>query len=190
MGVPGSYRVDGSYIKIKCFITDVHVITSKQRPQKITIWGNDGKDWVFLLKGYTDLRQDERVMQLFGLVNALLARDRRRNTHDLSIQHYAIAPLLHNAGVVSWVPHCDTLRYLIWDYCEAYQIPLNAKNQEMMALAPIYDSLTVMQKVEIFTKSLECTIRKGNDLYEVLWIKSTNRYVWILVHMPYDFFFV
>jgi FKBP12-rapamycin complex-associated protein len=51
LGVPGSYRVDGSYIKIQRFITDVHVITSKQRPRKITIRGNDGKDYVFLLKG-------------------------------------------------------------------------------------------------------------------------------------------
>jgi len=175
LGVPGSYRVDGSYIKIQRFITDVHVITSKQRPRKITIRGNDGKDYVFLLKGHEDLRQDERVMQLFGLVNALLAKDRRTNTHDLSIQRYAIAPLSHNAGVVGWVPHCDTLHCLIRDYRETNQIPLNAENREMMALAPNYDSLTVMQKVEIFTESLERTVGKGNDLYEVLWIKSTNR---------------
>lgn len=37
-------------------------------------------------QGHEDLRQDERVMQLFGLVNALLAKDRRTNKHDLSIQ--------------------------------------------------------------------------------------------------------
>ena len=30
---------------------------------------------MFLLKGHEDLRQDERVMQLFGLVNTLLAAD-------------------------------------------------------------------------------------------------------------------
>ena len=57
------------------------------------------------------------------------------------------------------------------------KIPLNAENREMMALAPNYDSLTAMQKVEIFTEALERTKGKGNDLYEVLWIKSTNRYV-------------
>lgn len=179
LGVPGSYRVDGSYVKIQRFITDVHVITSKQRPRKITIRGNDGKDYVFLLKGHEDLRQDERVMQLFGLANALLARDRRTNTHDLSIQRYAIAPLSHNAGVVGWVPHCDTLHCLIRDYRETNQIPLNAENREMMALAPNYDSLTVMQKVEIFSESLERTVGKGNDLYEVLWIKSTNSEEWL-----------
>lgn len=34
--------------------------------------GSDGKEYQFLLKGHEDLRQDERVMQLFGLVNSLL----------------------------------------------------------------------------------------------------------------------
>ncbi len=101
LGVPGSYRVDGSYVKIERFYPTVQVITSKQRPRKIVLQGGDGKDYVFLLKGHEDLRQDERVMQLFGLVNALLARDRRTNNHDLNIQRYTITPLSHNAGKLS-----------------------------------------------------------------------------------------
>ena len=92
LGVPGSYRVDGSYVKIHKFVPKVQVITSKQRPRKITMRGSDGLDYVYLLKGHEDLRQDERVMQLFGLVNALLARDPQTKKYDLSIQRYAIAP--------------------------------------------------------------------------------------------------
>ena len=49
-----------------------------------------------LLKGREDLRQDERVMQLFGLVNALLANDRDTCKHDLAIRRYAVIPLSHN----------------------------------------------------------------------------------------------
>ena len=37
--------------------------------------GNNGQEYQFLLKGHEDLRQDERVMQLFGLVNSLLAKN-------------------------------------------------------------------------------------------------------------------
>ncbi len=179
LGVPGSYRVDGSYVKIQRFITNVQVITTKQRPRKIIIRGNDGKDYVCLLKGHEDLRQDERVMQLFGLVNALLARDRRTNKHDLNIQRYSITPLSHNCGVVGWVPHCDTLHCLIRDYRESMKIPLNMENREMMNLAPNYDSLPTMQKVEVFTEALERVAGKGNDLYEVLWVKSTNSEEWL-----------
>ncbi|CAM9429783.1 unnamed protein product, partial [Ectocarpus sp. 8 AP-2014] len=105
LAVPGTYRVDNSCVRIHKFLPDVQVIPSKQRPRKITMQGEDGRDYVFLLKGHEDLRQDERVMQLFGQVNALLAKDRRNYSHDLSIQRYAVSPLSHNAGVVGWVPN-------------------------------------------------------------------------------------
>ena len=35
--------------------------------------GSEGCEYMFLLKGHEDLRQDERVMQLFELINTLLA---------------------------------------------------------------------------------------------------------------------
>ena len=179
LGVPGSYRVDGSYVKIEKFVPNVQVITSKQRPRKITLRGSDGKDYVFLLKGHEDLRQDERVMQLFGLVNALLARDPQTKKHDLSIQRYAISPLSHNCGLVGWVPHCDTLHSLIRDYRVNKKTPLNMENREMLKLAPDYDLLTVMQKVEVFTEALQRTTGQGNDLYDILWLKSTNSEEWL-----------
>jgi FKBP12-rapamycin complex-associated protein len=171
--------VDGSYVKIEKFIPSVQVITSKQRPRKITLRGSDGKDYVFLLKGHEDLRQDERVMQLFGLVNALLERDRQTKKHDLRIQRYAISPLSHNCGLVGWVPHTDTLHSLIRDYRQSKKTPLNLEHREMLKIAPDYDLLTVMQKVEVFTDALRRTTGKGNDLYEILWLKSTNSEEWL-----------
>ena len=45
--------------------------------------GSDGDDYNFLLKGHEDLRQDERVMQLFGLVNALLNTDQACSRKNL-----------------------------------------------------------------------------------------------------------
>lgn len=56
LGVPGSYRVDGSYVNIEKFNPHVEVITSKQRPRKVTVRGSDGKDYVFLLKGHEDCK--------------------------------------------------------------------------------------------------------------------------------------
>lgn len=35
--------------------------------------GEDGRNYMFLLKGHEDLRQDERVMQLFGQVRKVTA---------------------------------------------------------------------------------------------------------------------
>jgi FKBP12-rapamycin complex-associated protein len=60
-----------------------------------------------------DLRQDERVMQLFGLVNNMLAADSTTAERDLSIARYAVIPLSPNSGLIGWVPNCDTLHALI-----------------------------------------------------------------------------
>lgn len=50
------------------------------------VLGSNGKDYMFLLKGHEDLRQDERVMQLFGLVNTLLLHDPDTFRRNLTIQ--------------------------------------------------------------------------------------------------------
>ena len=49
----------------------------------------------------------------------------------------------------------------------------------MMKIAPDYDHLTVMQKVEVFDTALQLAAGKGNDLHEVLWTKSTNSEEWL-----------
>ncbi|XP_024020012.1 serine/threonine-protein kinase TOR, partial [Morus notabilis] len=63
LAVPGTYRADSPVVTIKSFAPQLVVITSKQRPRKLTIHGSDGDEYAFLLKGHEDLRQDERVMQ-------------------------------------------------------------------------------------------------------------------------------
>lgn len=179
LAVPGTYRVSGTAVRISYFHPTVQVIPSKQRPRKIVMRGEDGRDYVFLLKGHEDLRQDERVMQLFGQVNALLATDQRTNKHDLSIQRYTVTPLSHNAGVVGWVPNSDTLHALIRDYRERRKILLNIEHRLMsQAASPCeYDQLTLMQKVEVFQMALKHTA--GQDLYRVLWLKSENSEAWL-----------
>lgn len=55
-------------VTIASFADQLVVITSKQRPRKLTIHGSDGEDYAFLLKGHEDLRQDERVMQVLNFL--------------------------------------------------------------------------------------------------------------------------
>ena len=43
-------------------------------------------------------------------------------------------------------------------------------------MAPHYDHLTLMQKVEVFEHALENT--KGDDLAKILWYKSPSSEVW------------
>lgn len=76
----------------------------------------DGVPYLYLLKGKEDLRQDERVMQLFGLINALLQEERPTARVNLSIRRFAVMPLSNNSGLIGWVPNCDTMHKLIKQY--------------------------------------------------------------------------
>lgn len=176
LAVPGSYVPGQQIVRISSFNRSLEVITSKQRPRKLVIRGSNGKDYMFLLKGHEDLRQDERVMQLFGLVNTLLVKDPDTFRRNLTIQRYAVIPLSTNSGLIGWVPHCDTLHTLIRDYRDKKKILLNIEHRIMLRMAPDYDHLTIMQKVEVFEHALEHT--NGDDLARLLWLKSPSSEVW------------
>jgi FKBP12-rapamycin complex-associated protein len=47
----------------------------------------------------------------------------------------------------------------------------------MLQMAPDYDNLTLMQKVEVFGYALDNTT--GQDLYRVLWLKSKSSEAWL-----------
>ncbi|KAF5809368.1 putative non-specific serine/threonine protein kinase [Helianthus annuus] len=177
IAVPGTYRADSPVVTIASFAPQLVVITSKQRPRKLTIHGSDGEDYAFLLKGHEDLRQDERVMQLFGLVNTLLANSRKTSEKDLPIQRYEVIPLSSNSGLIGWVPNCDTLHQLIREYRDARKITLNQEHKHMLSFAPDYDHLPLVAKVEVFEHALDST--EGNDLERVLWLKSRTSEVWL-----------
>ncbi|KAI5754208.1 hypothetical protein M8J77_006768 [Diaphorina citri] len=176
LAVPGSYIPGKDVVRISYIQSSLQVITSKQRPRKLCIRGSNGHDYMFLLKGHEDLRQDERVMQLFGLVNTLLLNDPDTFRRNLTIQRYAVIPLSTNSGLIGWVPHCDTLHTLIRDYREKKKILLNIEHRIMLRMAPDYDHLTLMQKVEVFEHALEHT--QGDDLARLLWLKSPSSEVW------------
>ena len=177
LAVPGTYIVGEPLVTIASFAPQLTVITSKQRPRKLSIYGSDGAEYVFLLKGHEDLRQDERVMQLFGLVNSMLGKDRDTAERELSIARYAVIPLSPNSGLIGWVPNTDTLHALIREYRDARKIPLNVEHRLMLGMAPDFDHLTVIQKVEVFEHALDST--SGDDLNKVLWLKSRSSEMWL-----------
>jgi hypothetical protein len=86
LAVPGTYRSGNPVIPIAKFGPKLSVIASKQRPRRLSVIGGDGKEYQYCLKGHEDLRQDERVMQVFGLVNTLLAASEESFMRQLHIQ--------------------------------------------------------------------------------------------------------
>ncbi|OSX64010.1 hypothetical protein POSPLADRAFT_1065405 [Postia placenta MAD-698-R-SB12] len=177
LAVPGTYQSGRPIVTIIYFATKLSVIQSKQRPRRLSLKGSDGRDYQFVLKGHEDLRQDERVMQLFSLVNNLLSVDTDCFKRRLHIQRFPVIPLAPNAGLLGWVQDSDTLHVLVRDYRESRKILLNIEYRLMLQMAPDYENLILLQKIEVFEYALENTT--GQDLYRVLWLKSANSEHWL-----------
>lgn len=179
LAVPGTYSATKPLIRLKSFHPVLKVITSKQQPRKLVINGSDGVEYPFLLKGHEDLRQDERVMQLFELVNTFLSLDDRTSKTHLSIRQFAVVPLSPNTGIIEWVPHCDTIHELIKQYRKSHNIPLDAEQLIIMRSIPIpeYYRLAPLQKLEVFEQALDGT--SSSDLQRSMFLNSRNSEEWL-----------
>lgn len=116
-------------------------------------------------------------MQLFGLVNTLLQKDSETFKRHLTIVKYPVIPLSPNSGLLGWVDSTDTLHVLIKNYRDSRKILLNIEHRLILQMAPDFDHLCLMQKLEVFEYALDNTT--GQDFYRVLWLKSRNSEAWL-----------
>uniref|UniRef100_A0A8C1YUK1 DNA-dependent protein kinase catalytic subunit n=1 Tax=Cyprinus carpio TaxID=7962 RepID=A0A8C1YUK1_CYPCA len=96
--VPGQY--DGQskplpeyHANITGFDERVKVMPSIRRPKHIIIRGDDERDYPFLVKGCEDLRQDQRIEQLFGVMNMILNQDTACSQRSLALRTYQVIPI-------------------------------------------------------------------------------------------------
>jgi phosphatidylinositol kinase/protein kinase (PI-3 family) len=75
------------------------------------------------------------------------------------------------------VAQCDTLHTIIKAYRDGRKVPLNAEHRLMLSLAPDYDLLPLMHKLEAFEHALSLT--KGDDVGRVLWLVSRSAEDWL-----------
>ncbi|ELP86268.1 serine/threonine protein kinase TOR1, putative [Entamoeba invadens IP1] len=180
IAVPGTYKTNQSVITIKYIDPILGIIPSKQRPRKLTIVGSDGKAYKYCLKGHEDLRQDERVMQLFGLVNDLLAGNSETSNIHLKIHCYDVIPLSSMSGLIGWVPHSDTLHQVVKEYRSAKNISVDAEKIICTKMiANKFDTLSALKKLEIFENVLEQSKDREMDLANAMWIKSQSSEMWL-----------
>uniref|UniRef100_A0A671MAS8 DNA-dependent protein kinase catalytic subunit n=1 Tax=Sinocyclocheilus anshuiensis TaxID=1608454 RepID=A0A671MAS8_9TELE len=113
--VPGQY--DGQlkplpeyHAKITGFDERVKVMASIRRPKRIIIRGDDERDYPFLVKGGEDLRQDQRIEQLFGVMNMILSQDTACSQRSLALRTYQVIPITSRIGLIEWMENTCTLK--------------------------------------------------------------------------------
>lgn len=181
--IPGTYQPHLPIISIVKFESNIAVFDTQQRPRKLNILGSDGLSHEFLLKGREDLRQDERVMQLFGLVNRLLSAKQETAAKNLSITTYSVIPLAPICGMIGWVSYSPTLHAVIEAHRESCGLIFGVEHAFVKEEYKEYDDLPLSNKLEIFEDVLRRT--KGGDLRDMLWMKSWNAETWLKKRCEY-----
>lgn len=68
-------------------------MSSIRRPKRLIIRGDDERDHPFLVKGGEDLRQDQRIEQLFSVMNIVLSHDTACTHRGLQLRTYQVIPI-------------------------------------------------------------------------------------------------
>eukprot|EP00455_Lapot_gusevi_P005433 TRINITY_DN12319_c0_g1_i7.p1 TRINITY_DN12319_c0_g1~~TRINITY_DN12319_c0_g1_i7.p1 ORF type:complete len:437 (+),score=120.35 TRINITY_DN12319_c0_g1_i7:208-1518(+) len=89
------------------------IMGSIRRPKAVTIHGNDEKEYRFLIKGGEDLRLDQRIEQLFAVMNEILARDAMCGRRGLKLVTYEVVPMTRRLGVLQWLQNTAPLKLII-----------------------------------------------------------------------------
>ncbi|KAI4490660.1 hypothetical protein M0804_003604 [Polistes exclamans] len=117
--VPGQYTgyrkpMPQYHIKIMKLEPTVKVMESLRKPIRITIIGDDAKDYMFLNKFGEDLRLDQRLQHTFSIINKTLNTDIACKRRHLFIDTYQVIPLSKSLGLIEWIKDTKSLYDLIY----------------------------------------------------------------------------
>lgn len=73
-------------------------MASIRKPKRIIIRGHDEREYPFLVKGGEDLRQDQRIEQLFEVMNVILSQDSACSQRNMLLRTYRVVPMTSRCG--------------------------------------------------------------------------------------------
>ncbi|ROT76684.1 putative DNA-dependent protein kinase catalytic subunit-like [Penaeus vannamei] len=120
--LPGQYTgmskpLPEYHVKISSFDENVLLMSSMRVPMRIIIRGDDEKEYKFLVKWGEDLRTDQRMEQMFTLMNSIYARSPlcTKASSVPSLDTYQVIPLSLRVGILQWVDSTQPLKDFIND---------------------------------------------------------------------------
>ncbi|XP_052131205.1 DNA-dependent protein kinase catalytic subunit isoform X2 [Frankliniella occidentalis] len=197
--IPGQYTGDQKpnperHIMISGFNDTVLVMPSIRRPVKLTVIGSDAQSHNFLVKYGEDLRQDERVQQLLGLMNGIFSNNHLCRDRHLSVVTYKVMPLSTRLGMIEWVDNTSCLKDVMMSsrqlsdqdrvsirtkhesWLKKY---VKVKDQNINIYGIAHDQISREASVTQFNKLVSMTkpdlLRKGLQL----WSSSAEGFYWL-----------
>ncbi|KAL8000663.1 putative serine/threonine-protein kinase ATM [Plasmopara halstedii] len=157
--LPGQYTSHwgppdpATHVRILSFDSMLGVLASKQLPKKLTAHCSDEKNYTFLVKGGEDLRLDQRIEQLFDVMNQIFKADPRCRDQKLSLTTYNVIPMTQEIGLLEWIDGTSTLKGLVEAQLQIDErcVGLKSNNSQKLDLfnttaAKAYESFLLEQR--------------------------------------------
>eukprot|EP00913_Durusdinium_trenchii_P020190 g18971.t1 len=124
-----------SHASVTRFGPQLLIMASKQMPKRLVILGSDEREHWFLVKGVQgqqlqqlkclpkpirptqDVRLDERVEQLFGIINSMAP-----DAAGLRVRTYSVIPLFPDLGALEWVRETKPLKAIVQETARAKEM--------------------------------------------------------------------
>lgn len=120
--LPGQYSgmskpLPEYHVKISSFDENLMLMRSLRVPMRIIIRGDDEKDHKFLVKWGEDLRTDQRMEQMFTLMNSVYSTSPlcAHTTSRPFLVTYQVVPLSLEVGLLQWVEATQPLKEFMND---------------------------------------------------------------------------
>jgi transformation/transcription domain-associated protein len=124
--IPGQYLMlkdnANDFLRIDRFLPEVEIIRSYGNCyRRLTIRGHDGTIHPFLIQNPVarQFRREERLMQLFRMLNYILERRKESRMRNLVFHLPAIVPLAPNVRMVQDDPSYTSLYDIYEDHCDS-----------------------------------------------------------------------
>ncbi|XP_068437827.1 DNA-dependent protein kinase catalytic subunit [Clinocottus analis] len=178
--IPGQY--DGRakplpeyHAKITGFDERVKVMSSIRRPKRLIIRGDDERDHPFLVKGGEDLRQDQRIEQLFAVMNIILSHDAACTRRGMQLRTYQVIPITTRIGLIEWMESTCTLKEFLYN-------TMTVEEKESAARCAEDHN----KWLKGFDKKLEGIALYGCAYKKAGRTETVNNFLKVLQHVPSD----
>lgn len=170
-----------SHPTIVSFSANLDVIPSKKRPRRIQLNGSDGYVYTYCLKGNEDIRMDERVMQLFGMVNMLLSQSGCPS--ESFIHRFPVIPISSNVGLLGWVENSNTINNTICQYRTTVSKVRTHHESNVLRTAVEnagpWEKLSIIQRTEILDFVMQAEHCDATDVARAMWHRANTAEQWL-----------
>jgi hypothetical protein len=166
------------------------ILSSLQKPKKISVRTRDGAVVPYLFKGKDEPRKDLRMMDIASLINKLFLEDPASRRKGFALRRYAVAALSEDTALIEWVENTTVLRKVT---DEAYALDgtgvttkqvkewLKKIDEKKLTVAEMFHAHIFPATKPVLHQWLQCQFQRCSEWYAARGLFTQSCALWSIV---------